>query len=319
MIIFLEKILKNKVFKGYMKQIETLFVPKIPLCFSCKCCDYNTSSKKDYNKHIQTQKHKNETNETKKSQKSPNDNKIYQCLCGIVFYSRTTLWRHKKKCQTNNNNNNNNNTQLMEYLMKENLEFKQIFLTSLQEQNKNIIEIAKNIGNNNNNNITNNQHFNLQFYLNNTCKNAMNIMDFVGQLNVGISDLEETGRLGFAEGISKIFINGLNQININDRPIHCSDSKRETIYIKNNNEWTKEGDDKTLLTNAIKHVANKNIKQIFEWTKEHPEFNGPSSKENDKYLKIVSESMCGSTKEETNKNYNKIIKNIVKETIIDKI
>jgi hypothetical protein len=146
----------------------------------------------------------------------------------------------------------------------------------------------------------------------------MNIMDFVSQLNVGVKDLEETGRLGFAEGISKIIINGLNQIQVNDRPIHCSDSKRETIYIKNNDEWTKQGEDKTILTNAIKHVAHKNMKQITEWTKEHPEYSDPDSRENDKYLRIVSEAMSGTTKDECVKNYNKIIKNIAKETIIDK-
>jgi hypothetical protein len=188
----------------------------------------------------------------------------------------------------------------------------------LLEQNKHMIDLAKVAGNNNNNIVNNNQQFNLQFFLNDTCKNAMNIMDFVSQLKVGMDDLEETGRLGFAEGISKIFINGLQQIEINDRPIHCSDPKRAIFYIKDNNLWNKESEDKKLLTNAIKHVANKNIKQIFEWTKEHPEYNDPSSKENDKYLKIVYESMSGSTKEETDKNYNKIIKNIVKETIIEK-
>ena len=198
-----------------------------------------------------------------------------------------------------------------------------MLVTTFQEQNKNIVELAKNVGHNNShinshNNITNNQSFNLQFYLNETCKNAMNIMDFVSQLQVGINDLEETGRLGFAEGISKIFINGLKQISVNDRPLHCSDLKRETLYVKNNNEWTKEGDDKMLLTNAIKHVAYKNMKQITEWTKDNPEYNDPDSKVSDKYQQIVGESMSGSTKEETNKNYNKIIKNIVKESVIDK-
>ena len=196
-----------------------------------------------------------------------------------------------------------------------------MLVTTFQEQNKNIVELAKNVGHNNShinshNNITNNQSFNLQFYLNETCKNAMNIMDFVSQLQVGINDLEETARLGFAEGISKIFINGLKQISVNDRPLHCCDLKRETLYVKNNNEWTKEGDDKMLLTNAIKHVAYKNMKQITEWTKDNPEYNDPDSKVSDKYQQIVGESMSGSTKEETNKNYNKIIKNIVKEIII---
>jgi hypothetical protein len=146
----------------------------------------------------------------------------------------------------------------------------------------------------------------------------MNIMDFVSQLPVSIKHLEDTGRLGFAEGISKIFIDGLKQINVTDRPIHCSDPKRETLYIKNNNEWNKETDNKIILTNAIKHVAHKNIKQITEWTKIHPDCTNSESKKNDKYLKIVSESMSGSSEEESKKNYSKIIKNIVKETVIDK-
>ena len=207
--------------------------------------------------------------------------------------------------------------QLVEYLLKENSEFKHMML----EQNKHMIELAKHSAghhNTNNSHNTTNNSFNLQFYLNETCKDAMNIMDFVSQLQVGINDLEETGRLGFAQGISKIFINGLKQINVNDRPIHCSDLKRETLYIKSNNEWNKESEDKVILTNAIKHVAHKNMKQITEWTKDHPHYNDPHSKDNDTYLQIVSESMSGSSKEETNKNYNKIIKNIVKETIIDK-
>jgi hypothetical protein len=198
--------------------------------------------------------------------------------------------------------------------MKENSEFKNLMI----DQNKQMIELAKNSGNNNNN--TTNNNFNLNFFLNETCKNAMNIMDFVNQLNVSTNDLEETGRLGFAEGISKIFINGLKNIDIPVRPIHCSDFKRETLYIKDDNQWNKETDDKIVLTKAIKHVSrrDKNMKQISEWTKTHPEYNDSESRQNDKYLNIVKESMSGSSQEETNKNYNKIIKNIVKETVINK-
>jgi hypothetical protein len=292
--------------------------------FECKICNYITSRKYNLELHYETIKHKNMCLATKNNEKLVKTSKIYECdNCDKQFNDRSGLWRHKKKCSelTNLKNelaNEEKQQQLVEYLLKENSEFKHMML----EQNKQMIELAKNAGNNNNNNtsniVNNNQNFNLQFFLNETCKNAMNIMDFVSQLQVGINDLEETGRLGFAEGISKIFINGLKQINVNDRPIHCSDFKRETLYIKNNNEWNKENEDKVILTNAIKHVAHKNMKQISEWTKDHPEYNDPESKVNDKYLQIVSEAMSGSTKEETNKNYNKIIKNIVKETIIDK-
>jgi hypothetical protein len=142
--------------------------------------------------------------------------------------------------------------------------------------------------------------------------------EFIDQLHVSISDLEQTGKLGFTEGISKIFIDGLKSIEVPDRPLHCSDLKRETIYIKNNNEWTKDTDENSLLVNAIKKVSNKNIKQITEWQKINPEYKDSSSKINDKYLQIVSESMPGITKEECEKSYKKIKKNIAKEIIIDK-
>jgi hypothetical protein len=284
------------------------------LFFHCNPCDYKCSKKYCWERHLLTAKHIKATSATNLGQKGA----THFCThCGKEYFNRSGLWRHSKKCIVDNLTDTQKQHELIDYLLKENTEFKQLMI----EQNKHMIELAKNASQYNIHNTTNtihNNQFNLQFFLNETCKNAMNIMDFVSQLQVGISDLEETGRLGFAEGISKIFINGLKQIKVSDRPIHCSDTKREILYIKDNNLWNKESEDKTLLTNAIKHVANKNIRQIFEWTKEHPEYNDPSSKENDKYLKIVSESMCGSTQEETNKNYNKIIKNIVKETVIEK-
>lgn len=246
--------------------------------------------------------------------------KVLFCkYCDKQFKTNSGLWKHNKKCfgqlsQCDDKNEFHSNEELIQYLMKENSEFKELML----EQNKTMNELAKKVGNNNTTNNNNNNNFNLNFYLNETCKNAMNIMDFVSSLQIGVSDLEETGRLGFAEGISKIFINGLRQIEVSDRPIHCSDVKRETLYIKDNNEWNKETDNKVILTNAIKQVAHKNMKQINEWTKTHPNFKDYESKENDKYLKIVCQSMSGSTEEETNKNYNKIIKNIAKETVIEK-
>ena len=171
----------------------------------------------------------------------------------------------------------------------------------------------------NNNNINSHNKFNINVFLNEKCKDALNISDFVSQLNIGVKDLEETGRLGFADGISKIFINGLNQLDIYNKPLHCNDSKREVLYIKDSDKWTKEEEGKPILTKAIKEVASKNIKQIFEWQKLHSEYNDPTSKQNDKYLQIVCESMSGSTKEESEKNYNKIIRKLAKETVIPEI
>jgi hypothetical protein len=287
--------------------------------YNCELCDYNTSNIFDYEKHNKTIKHKSNflaMNGNDLSQKSPkmspkDTNDKFKCkICSKSYKDYSGLWKHKKKCYEEplEITNTSNDKDIIMMLIKENSEFKNMIIKVLENGTHNI---------NNTNNTNNN--FNLNVYLNETCKNAMNITDFISQLNIGIKDLEETGRLGFSEGISKIFINRLKQIDITDRPIHCSDSKRETLYIKDSNEWVKDNDNKDILTNAIKNIAHKNIKKISEWQKLYPEFNDPDSKQNDKYLKIICESMSGGSKEETNKNYNKIIKNIVKETIIDKV
>ena len=195
----------------------------------------------------------------------------------------------------------------------------------LLDQNNKFFEIAKdakdakNTTNNtvNNNNTTNN-NFNLNVFLNETCKDALNLSDFVSSLQVKLKDLEETAKIGYTNGVSRIFINGLNELEVNMRPIHCSDAKRETLYIKNNDEWTKEDAEKTNITKAVKKVSNKNIQQVFEWQKKYPEYKDPESKQNDKYLEMLSGAMGGSTDDEQSKNLDKIIRNITREVIIDK-
>ena len=311
-----------------MESVGDKNMPKLCSSFYCETCDYRTSKKSSFVNHNASAKHKRITNELQIGQKEdknmPDTIETFICSCGKQYQHRQGLWKHKKKCNNDNNIFDTKETEakeLIQYLMKENSEFKQLMIDQnkhMQEQNKNMLELAKNSGNHNSHNTTNNNSFNLNVFLNETCKDAMNIMEFVDQLQVSVKDLEETGRLGYAEGISKIFINGLKQINISDRPIHCADSKREIVYIKDKNQWNKEDDNKSLLTNAIKHVAHKNMKQIREWTKVNPEYNDSSSKQNDRYLKIVSNSMNGLTEEEASKNYNKIIKNITKETVIEK-
>jgi hypothetical protein len=297
--------------------METKSYQKVAPQFCCKTCDYVTSKKSSYDKHLDTLKHYKLTELAKKLAKdfsNDNEGKFVCEFCDKKFRSRVGLWKHKKGCTEKEKEKEPTDKELIMMLIKENAEFKNMVIKVLENGTNN----TTNNNNTNNTNTNCNNSFNLNFYLNETCKNAMNITDFISQLNVGIKDLEETGRLGFSEGISKIFLNGLKEIDVTDRPIHCSDVKRETLYIKDDNEWIKENENKTILTNAIKNVAHKNIKQIKEWQKLNPEFNDPDSKQNDKYLKIVCESMSGSSQEETNKNYNKIIKNIVKETIIDK-
>jgi len=299
--------------------------------YFCNFCDYKCSKKQHLKQHFFSQKHKNRIfNNVENSVNIGNDtiNKYFPCTCGKTYSDRSGLWKHKKKCKNYDDNLDDDDekttlTQIVngitpELVMKlidQNKELQQ----TLIQQNKTIMELSKNGRNNySNNNNSNNNTFNLQFFLNETCKDAINLSEFVNQIQISLIDLEETGRLGYAEGISQVFIKNLNEIDYNKRPIHCSDLKRETLYIKEANKWEKDNDDKFLLTNAIKSVAHKNIKQISEWQKTNPKFSDPASKQNDKYQKIVSNSMSGSTKEESTKNYEKIIKNIAKEVIIQK-
>jgi hypothetical protein len=190
-------------------------------------------------------------------------------------------------------------------------------------QNK-IIDMFSKTNNTNSHNNTNNSYnttnktFNLQFFLNETCKNAMNISDFVSSIKMELDDLEHTGRTNYVEGISNIVIKNLNSLEKQLRPLHCSDYKREVLYIKDNDQWIKETDNKPILTNAIKKIANENIKQINKWVQQYPDCTKADSKKNDLYLKIVSNSMNGLTQEEGDKNINKIISNVAKNVIIDK-
>lgn len=277
--------------------------------FYCKNCDYSTSRYSQWQRHIATSKHKMD-----KMDKIIVPVK-FVCECGKEYLYQSGLCKHKKHCINNNKYPYfSNNEELIQSVLKDNNEFKQLLI----EQNSKIIELAsKNtVINNTTNNTTNN--FNLQMFLNVQCKDALNITEFVDSLQLQIKDLEDTGRLGYVNGVAKIFLNGLNGLDISKRPIHCSDLKRETIYIKDKDIWEKENYERNKLKLAIKMIASKNIKQIPLWQKENPEYNDSSSKKNDQYLQIVSNAMNGSTIEETQKNYDKIISKLAKEVVIQK-
>ena len=281
--------------------------------FECKLCDFNTSKKSHYNEHIATLKHQKnvlgDTQLTKTAAFRPLGKFICN-NCSRVYQSRNGLWKHKKICLSDNKQN-----------IKESIISDKELIMMLVKQNSQLMDVIKNGTNNINhshNNNSLNKTFNLQFFLNETCKDAMNIGEFVSSIKPQLADLEITGRLGYVEGVSKIILNNLKTLNIHDRPIHCSDQKREVIYIKDNNEWTKEQEDKPILTKAIKVIANENIKNINEWRKENPDCTNAESKKNNLYLKIVSNSMSGLSPEESNKNINKIISNVAKQVFIDK-
>jgi len=220
------------------------------------------------------------------------------------------------KVNNDNENSTTNNTIILE-LIKQNQEFKELIV----EQNKQIINLAGKVGDNiTNNNCINKTSFNLQIFLNDKCKDAVNIMDFVNSLQMKLSDLETVGKLGYTEGISKIFIRGLKELDIFKRPIHCSDLKRETMYIRDKDAWEKENEDNEKMKLAINSIANKNVNQIPNWINENPTINDYESKKHDEYIKILGESMgpISQNDKETQKIYNKIIKNIAMEVIIDK-
>jgi len=302
-----------------------MIVEKVPNKFICTICNYNTSRKSQFERHLLTAKHKWNLNDSKNVPKEMNN----ICSCGKIYKFDTGYYRHKKKCMDQNqlpeSDMNSNkftikedviiNNELVIELIKANKELKQL----LVDQNNKIMDLVKDnkhITNNTNNNNTN--HFNLNFFLNEQCKNAINLMDFVSSLPLQLKDLEETARVGYVEGISKIFIAGIQQLDIYKRPIHCSDLKRETLYIRDKDIWEKEDKDKTKLKNAIKYVGSKNIKQIPEWVEKNPSCKDSTSKKNDEYMSLIINTMIGSSTEEQNDNVNKIVSKVVKEIVIEK-
>lgn len=305
--------------------------PKNPQYFQCINCDYITSSLKDFNKHRKTKKHERLTMANNLSHLSPNMPQLYSCVCGNSYIHMSSLCKHKKKCcktvleqdkEKEKEQESVNNDLLSQYnekidkltnavldVISKNTELTQQII---EMSSKNMV-VSSNSFNNNNN-----KTFNLQVFLNEECKDALNMREFIESIEVQLSDLENTGKVGYVEGISQIFIDNLGKINKHYRPIHCSDYKREVFYVKNNDEWIKETHDKTTIKNAIKEVANKNMKQIKIWQDKYPDYNNPHSKHNDKYLNIVLNSMSGSTQKEQIDNINKIIKNVAKQVTIDK-
>jgi hypothetical protein len=284
--------------------------------FHCEKCDYECSTKGSWKQHLLTAKHH------KANKMLKNANKIFFCEnCKTSFKHQSSLCRHKKKCFNKDYDNEVQDKNDLDISNKDALIIQ--LLQQNSELQKSLIEMSKekSINNSNNTNNINNSHnktFNLQFFLNETCKDALNITDFVSSIKPTLEQLEYTGRQGYIAGVSNIIINKLNTLKECIRPIHCCDHKREILYVKDNDRWEKEDNEKPIITNAIKMIANENIKNIKDWRDAHPNCTDSDSQKNNLYLKIVSNSMCGLDKEETNKNMNKIISNIAKEVIIDK-
>ena len=297
--------------------------------YFCESCDYGTCKKSNYESHIESAKHKKVTNGYNEGQKSAknqpkisqtqNSGEIFTCFCGKEYLHRQGLWRHKKTCKMADNSDsegenivisNTNEIQelkeFMKYLMKENTDMKSMMM-----------EVIKNgTTSYSHNTNSNNKAFNLNLFLNETCKDAMNINDFVESIQLQVSDLENVGEVGFVEGISNIIVKNLNALDITKRPIHCTDKKRETIYIKDENVWEKD-ESQCKMRRMIKKVVSKNQRLIPKFKEQNPEYNKSYSKVSDKYNKLIIESMGGSGDNDAEKE-DKIVRNIVKNVTVDK-
>ena len=304
--------------------------------YSCEYCKYTTCDKRDYNKHIKTKKHKNQISAILATETSSemglNSHKFpksFQCdICNKVYKDNTGLWRHKKKCGVpaanvvcqNAQPVADTSSQLSPELVLQVLEKNKELTEVVIEQNKTIMELSKNaqIQTQNNMNNCHNNTFNLQFFLNETCKDAMNIQDFIKSLQLNVGDLEKVGELGYAEGISRMFVRGLNDLDITKRPIHCSDLKREVIHIKDKDKWEKDNSNQDKLKRAIKDLSNKNIMLFDDWQRENPGYDQYDNKKNDIYLNMMVQAMGPADEVAERRDFGKIIRSIAKNTIVDK-
>jgi hypothetical protein len=278
--------------------------------YMCKVCDYQTYRKSSMNKHLLTSKHIDKI--------SVNVKQIDEFLCKTcskVYKKRNSLWYHEQKCINENipttidasSNEIKTLTSLVLELVKSN--------NDLQKQ---MIDVCSKIQpstiNSNNTSNSHNKTFNLQFFLNEECKDAMNLNDFVESVQLQMTDLEKIGELGYIEGVSKFIMGKLNETDVNKRPVHCSDAKRETLYVKDDNVWTKEGEENSKIRGAVKKIEKKNIKLLNAWKETHAGCMDSDSPYNDQYTHMIIGSLGGCEPD----NVNKVIKKIAKATIIDK-
>jgi hypothetical protein len=297
----------------YYQQMSTDLVPKSSHFYNCIKCDYFTSRKSQFDRHISTLKHKKSDLSTNINEKVPKSSNAFQCDCGKQYKERSGLWRHQKNCkititEKEINEKLDENNGLVNYLIKENQELKNL-----------ILDIAKKDTHIYNNTTTTNSHnksFNLQFFLNETCKDAMNITDFVESIQLQLSDLERVGEVGYVEGISSIIIKNLKELDVTQRPIHCTDKKRETLYVKDEDKWEKD-DENTKMHKMVKKVQDKNIRMIKKFKEKYPDYYKASSKHSDAYNNIIIESMGGRGDNDYEKE-EKIIRKISNVTTINK-
>lgn len=302
--------------------------PKVANKFKCEKCHYACCKESDFIKHLYTRKHEKEQNGNNISiLEIEKIAKPFKCInCSKEYKTNSGLWKHSKICNINHLDNaednidiTTSNNDFVKVFIKENTDFKNIILElvksncDIQKQMTETYKTSSTVNNNNTNINSHNKTFNLQFFLNEQCKDAMNLTDFINSIRLKLSDLENIGKLGYTEGISQIIINQLNDTDMYKRPMHCSDVKREVLYIKDEDKWGKEDSSNTKIKKAVKDVEKKNINLLSTWTDSHPNFKVSTSHENDTYLKLIVASTDGD-----DENVNNVIKKISKNIVIEK-
>jgi len=307
--------------------------------YVCVNCEFITANKFDYSRHIKTTKHILRVSAMQHDIKSTTcEKKTHNHICSVCnveYKDPSGLWRHKKKCviiptkqpdQPLKTSSEDMQLNIILELVKQNQEFKDLLIqqsNQMMEQNKTMIEVAKNSNVNHNtisnsNNNSNNKTFNLQFFLNETCKDAMNMKDFIKSLELSLPELEKMGEIGFAEGMSRLFVDRLNSLDITKRPIHCSDVKREIIHIKDDNKWERDNANLDRLRKIIKQLTHKNILRVDDWKKANPGCTEYNSRKNDQYLRINMEAIGPVDDGEVKRDFGKIIRRVAESTTIDK-
>ena len=284
-------------------------MPKNAVEYFCEKCDFRCSKKSNFDKHLLTRKHKILTNTDKKT---PKNATAFMCLCGKSYKHRQSLHNHQKKCKFENFENFEKNSEKFKISKKsenseEDMDYKKMFMVAMQKNDELtgiIKDMVPNIGNNNNNKV------NINLFLNENCKDALNIMDFVNTLNLQLKDLENTGKLGYASGITQIFKDGLNNLELTKRPIHCDD--KTTFYVKDNDVWDTDTHNQSKIKKAIEHVGKNNFKQIQSWVNENPDCCEPGTYKNNEYIQILENNV-----NKKNSEMDEIIENIKPEIFIE--
>ena len=308
---------------------------KTPNDYVCESCNFISSNKKDFIRHLSTAKHQMVINGNKKNPK-------HICShCDKEFNHLSGLSRHTKKCTPKQEPTEETPIETSQpppmmpdmsvfiELLKQNQEFKELMIEQskqiqdTQQENqqlqKQLIEAVKTSGSHiENQTNNNNQKFNLNFFLNEQCKDAINMSDFLENMELNIEDLTETGRLGYVGGISRILVNKLQELDIYKRPLHCTDMKRETLYIKDNDEWEKQANSKEKMDTIIHKVANMNCKIIPQWQDEHPEYQVFDTIDNMDYMNLCNVALGGIGEQENRQYRDKIVRSVVKEILVDK-